>query len=165
MRLYPDNMSKCMQSFKKYYPMWIFADLYLYLQLLAIESRVGYDCEDRQPCKYKTSQKSPDVLFDSVLIIQFVALEIDRSQTETTIAMNSSPWLPLLSAPHSRIQKGAGVRTPLKNHKSIGFLRVTGPYPLKNHKASKPASMLGHHPHISEASFKWLFAEGPMMAR
>ena len=28
---------------------------------------------------------------------------------------------------------------PLKNHKNIGFLSNTGPGPLKNHKATKPA--------------------------
>ena len=31
---------------------------------------------------------------------------------------------------------GHGVRTPLKNHKNIGFLCNTGPGPLKNHKAA-----------------------------
>ena len=30
------------------------------------------------------------------------------------------------------------LETPLKNHKSIGFLSNTGPDPLKNHKATKP---------------------------
>ena len=34
---------------------------------------------------------------------------------------------------------GQGVRTCLKNHKYIGFLSNTGPYPPKNHKAAKPA--------------------------
>ena len=32
-----------------------------------------------------------------------------------------------------------GVWTPLKNHKIIGFLRNTGPDPLKNGKATMPA--------------------------
>ena len=38
-----------------------------------------------------------------------------------------------------------GVRTPppLKNHKNIGFLRNTGPDPLKNRKATKPAFKVG----------------------
>ena len=77
------------------------------------QSHFGYDCEDRPPCKCETSQKSPDFLFDSVLIIQFVTLEINRSQPETTIALNSSPRLPLLSVPHARIQKGAvGLGSP-----------------------------------------------------
>ena len=35
------------------------------------------------------------------------------------------------------------VRTPLKNHKSIGFRGNTGPDPLKNHKATKPAFNVG----------------------
>ena len=35
---------------------------------------------------------------------------------------------------------GQGVQNPpLKNHKNIGFLSNTGPDPLENHKASKPA--------------------------
>ena len=32
---------------------------------------------------------------------------------------------------------------PLKNHKNIGFLSNTGPDPLKNHKAAKPAFTYG----------------------
>ena len=36
-----------------------------------------------------------------------------------------------------------GVRTPLKNHKKIGFLSKTGPDPLKNHKATKPVFNVG----------------------
>ena len=36
-----------------------------------------------------------------------------------------------------------GVRTPLKNHKNIGFIRNTGLDPLKNHKATKPAFNVG----------------------
>ena len=38
---------------------------------------------------------------------------------------------------------GQGVRTPLKNHKNIGFLSNTGSDPLKNHKATKPAFNVG----------------------
>ena len=34
---------------------------------------------------------------------------------------------------------GQGVRTPLKNHKNIVNLSNTGPDPLKNNKATKPA--------------------------
>ena len=36
-----------------------------------------------------------------------------------------------------------GIRTTLKNHKNIGFLSNTGPDPLKNHKATKPAFNVG----------------------
>ena len=36
-------------------------------------------------------------------------------------------------------ERGQGIQTPLKNHKNIGFLYNTGPYPLKNHKATKTA--------------------------
>ena len=41
-----------------------------------------------------------------------------------------------------------GSRLSLKIHKNTGFLSKlsnTGPDPLKNHKATKPAAMLGHH--------------------
>ena len=36
---------------------------------------------------------------------------------------------------------GGGVGPPpqLKNHKNVGFLCKTGPGPLKNHKATRPA--------------------------
>ena len=40
---------------------------------------------------------------------------------------------------------GGGTGGPylLKNHKNIGFLSNTGPDPLKNHKATKPAFNVG----------------------
>ena len=45
---------------------------------------------------------------------------------------------------HVRIQrKGQGVWTPAKNHKDKGFLSNTGPDPLQNHKATKPAFNVG----------------------
>ena len=37
--------------------------------------------------------------------------------------------------------RGSG--SPLKNHKNIGFISDTGPDPLKNHKAAKPAFNVG----------------------
>ena len=59
----------------------------------------------------------------------------------------------------ARIQKGRrGVWAPLKNHKNIGFLSNTGPDPLKNHKAIKPDSMLGHQRHAS-----WQADAGPLI--
>ena len=39
--------------------------------------------------------------------------------------------------------QGSGPHSPLKNHKSIGFLSNTGPDPLKNYKATKPAFNVG----------------------
>ena len=42
--------------------------------------------------------------------------------------------------------RGQGVRTippPVKNHGNIGFLSNTGPEPLENHKATKPAFNVG----------------------
>ena len=63
---------------------------------------------------------------------------------------------------------GQGVLTPTeKSQKNIGFLSNTGPDPLKNHKATKPAFNVGpssHHRPASETPFKWRFAGGPMMA-
>ena len=50
-----------------------------------------------------------------------------------------------VSGNHARIERGAGgpdPPPPLKNHTNIGFrgiLANTGPDPLKNHKAFKPA--------------------------
>ena len=38
---------------------------------------------------------------------------------------------------------GKGVRTPLNNHKNIGFRCNTGPDPLIDHKATKPAFNVG----------------------
>ena len=38
---------------------------------------------------------------------------------------------------------GGPDRPTLKNHKNIGFLSNTGPDPLKNHKAAKPAFNVG----------------------
>ena len=46
----------------------------------------------------------------------------------------------------SRGGGGAGGPDPtLKNHKNIGFLSNTGPDPLKNHKATKPAFNVEYH--------------------
>ena len=39
----------------------------------------------------------------------------------------------------------------LKNQKNIGFLSNTGPDPLKNHKAARPA-MLSNYRHVSLAA-------------
>ena len=38
---------------------------------------------------------------------------------------------------------GRGSVIPLKNHKHIGFHSNTGPDPLENHKATKPAFNVG----------------------
>ena len=35
------------------------------------------------------------------------------------------------------------VRTPMKNHRNIGFHSNSGPDPLKKHKATKPALNVG----------------------
>ena len=40
---------------------------------------------------------------------------------------------------HARIQSGGTGGPDQANHKNIGFVSNTGPDPLKNHKATKPA--------------------------
>ena len=59
---------------------------------------------------------------------------------------------------------GRGSGPPLKNHKNIGFLSNTGPDPLKNHKATKPAfSVVPLSAHQRNAIL-WRLAGGPMIA-
>ena len=64
---------------------------------------------------------------------------------------------------------GQGVQTPPENHKNIGLLSRTGPDPLKNHKAIKPAfnvgpwAIIGLSRPASKTPFKWHFTCGPMM--
>ena len=66
---------------------------------------------------------------------------------------------------HVRIQRGRqGVRTPLKNHKNVGFLAKLVQILEKITKLPSQHSMLGYHRPASETPFKWRFAGGPMMA-
>ena len=57
------------------------------------------------------------------------------------------------------------VRTPLENHKKYCFFSNTGPDPLENHKATKPAFIVGLSQPASEIPFKCRYAGGRMMAR
>ena len=50
-------------------------------------------------------------------------------------------------------------------HKNIGFPRNTGPDPLKNHKATKPAFNVGPSSDASKAPLQWRFAGGPLMGQ
>ena len=50
---------------------------------------------------------------------------------------------PFTTRPCADPEGGRGVRTPLKNHKSIGFLSNSGPDPLENHKITMPAFNVG----------------------
>ena len=43
----------------------------------------------------------------------------------------------LKNAIHARIQRGTKVLDPLENHKAIGCLSTTDPYPFENHKATE----------------------------
>ena len=53
-----------------------------------------------------------------------------------------------------------GADLPLENHKAIGFLSNTGPNPLKNHKATKPAFIVG--PSL-EMVFLWWADDGQLL--
>ena len=44
---------------------------------------------------------------------------------------------------HGRIQSGGGSGSPQNKHKNIGFLSNSGPDPLKNYEATKPAFNAG----------------------
>ena len=73
--------------------------------------------------------------------------------------------------PHGRIQRGkAGgpdlPPPPPRNHKAIGCLSNTGPDPLKNHKATKPALTVRSSSACQRNSipFKWLFAFWPALS-
>ena len=60
--------------------------------------------------------------------------------------------------------EGAGVQTPLKNHKAIGILSNTGSDPLKYHTATKPAFNVG--PSLARQrnaieAFYWWAHDGP----
>ena len=58
-------------------------------------------------------------------------------------------------------KRGTGGPDPnLKNHKNIGFLRNTGPDPLKKHGAFKPEFNLGP---TSARQRNAIFADSPMM--
>ena len=89
---------------------------YLYLQLPAIESRFGYDYEDRQSCKCETSQKITRCTDNSICF----TVRLQRtSRNQQTIALNSSPMLPLFSVPHARIQKGGRGSGPTPSLKKL----------------------------------------------
>ena len=64
-----------------------------------------------------------------------------------------SAYVLLNSLNHARIQSGEGVWTPWKITKHRGFLSNTGPDPLKNHKATKPAFSVG--PSMARQRIRW----------
>ena len=55
---------------------------------------------------------------------------------------------------------GQGVRIPhpRKNHRNIGFLSKTGPYLLKNYKATKPVFNVG-----PSLAFRWRADDGSVL--
>ena len=54
----------------------------------------------------------------------------------------------------------------MKNHKAIGFLSNTGPDPLKNHKATKPAFSVGpssvHQRNAISMALHWQADDTPL---
>ena len=64
-------------------------------------------------------------------------------------------------------EEGTGSPDPptLKYHKNIEFLSHSGLDPLKNHKATKPAFIVGHYRPASKTPLKWRFADRPIIAR
>ena len=69
---------------------------------------------------------------------------------------------------HVGIQRGGpGVWTPLKNHKNIGFLCNSGPDPLKNYEATKPAFNVGQSSACQQNAilmvFCWRADDGPFI--
>ena len=77
------------------------------------------------------------------LILKMAALysfELSIIQTSVTLLPFLQFSLGLWS--WADLEGGQGSRPPpppLKNHKNIGFLNNTGPEPLRNYKATKPA--------------------------
>ena len=71
---------------------------------------------------------------------------------------------------HVRVQRGGvpGVRTPLlKNNKNKGFLSNSGPDPLKNYEATKPAFNVGpssaRQRNAIYMAFRWPAQGGPLI--
>ena len=56
---------------------------------------------------------------------------------------------------------GLGVRSPPENHKNIGYLKITGPDPLKITKLPSQHSMLGYHWHADDGPHKVVFGSRP----
>ena len=62
-------------------------------------------------------------------------------------------------SPWADPEVGQGARTPSeKSQKNKEFLSNTGPDPLKNHRATKPAFNV-----VQSPARQWRFADGPMM--
>ena len=62
---------------------------------------------------------------------------------ETPLLKSASQCLEALTQSWADPEGVQGVLTPLKNHKNIACLSNTGSDPLKNHKATKPAFIVG----------------------
>ena len=59
---------------------------------------------------------------------------------------------------------GQGIWTPTVKSKNIRFLSNTGPDPLKNNKATKPAFNVGPSSAHQRTPFNWRFPGWPMIA-
>ena len=83
-------------------------------------------------------------------VIRLSADDITVVGKALDFGMQADLWLFCWFSNALRLSRGGGqgvVPPPhthtLKNHKNIGFLSNTGPDPLKNHKATKPAFNVG----------------------
>ena len=71
--------------------------------------------------------------------------------------------------PHSCTDPEGGqrVRTPSEKSQNIGFSSNTGPDPLKNHKATKPAfnvgSLSARQQNVILMAFRWWANDGPLI--
>ena len=98
------------------------------------------------------------------MYVVYANSECSGPYLQTLLNLRCSPIREVPCADPERGGGGRG-RTPLKITKNIGFFSNTGPDPLKNHKAAKPAFNVGHYRSASETSFQWRFADRPIIAR
>ena len=67
----------------------------------------------------------------------------------------------------SRGGGGQGVRTPIENHKNIGFLNNSGPDPQNNYEATEPAFNVepssARQRNAIKMAFCWRAVDGPLI--
>ena len=114
---------------------------------------------DYQSCYIKLDDKQL-ILFQNTVILQSIKLLIPtmlwnwKELAEQTVIQNEKLGF-IVCMRGSKGGGDMGFRSPPKKSQNIGFPSNTGPDPLKNHKATKPDSMLGLHWQASEMPFKW----------
>ena len=73
---------------------------------------------------------------------RLVCVFVFRTEQSQVFSWRGMGELKAICMRKSRVGTG-GPTSPLENHENIGFLSNTGPDPLKNHKATKPAFNVG----------------------